>query len=147
MVEKLLVQVDVLSRNPPIGRNYGESLVDDDGEFVLDMCDYGIGAVLSQVQEGDEKVVAYASRTLTRTDKKLLVTRKELFAVLFFLCFFSSSFVFAYSGDIFELGPIITVYNGCAAHPSLSVNKLGGAKTHERARFYYRASPRPPLCK
>jgi hypothetical protein len=41
----------------------------DQGDFIVDTdaCDYGIGAVLSQIQEGEEKVLAYASRTLNKS--------------------------------------------------------------------------------
>ena len=44
------------------------------GEFVLDTdaSNYAIGAVLSQIQDGDERVIAYASRTLNASEKKLL---------------------------------------------------------------------------
>ena len=55
--------------------------------FVLDTdaSDIGIGAVLSQLQEdGSERVIAYASRVLTRPERRYCVTRKELLAVVFF---------------------------------------------------------------
>ena len=57
-----------------------------EGEFVLDTdaCDFGIGAVLSQVQNGEEKVISYASRTLGKAERKYCVTRKELLAVIYF---------------------------------------------------------------
>ena len=42
----------------------------------------GIGAVLSQVVEGKERVVAYASRILSRTERKYCATRRELLAVV-----------------------------------------------------------------
>ena len=45
----------------------------------------GIGAVLSQVYEGTERVVAYASRSLTKAERKHCVTRKELLAVVVFI--------------------------------------------------------------
>lgn len=40
----------------------------DEGEYILDTdaCDVRIGAVLSQVQECEEKVISYGSRTLNR---------------------------------------------------------------------------------
>lgn len=52
--------------------------------FILhtDACDTGIGAVLSQVQEGVEKVIAYYSRTLSKPERRYCVTRKELLAVV-----------------------------------------------------------------
>ena len=42
----------------------------------------GIGAVLTQDYEGNEKVIAYASRILTEAEKKFSVTEKELLAIL-----------------------------------------------------------------
>ena len=44
-----------------------------------------IGAVLSQEIDGAEIVVAYGSRTLTKTERKYCVTRKELLAVVHFV--------------------------------------------------------------
>ena len=43
----------------------------DDGEYILDTdaSDLAIGAALSQLQNGQEKVVAYASRTMNRAEK------------------------------------------------------------------------------
>ncbi len=55
-----------------------------EGEFRLDTDASGcaIGAVLSQMLDGQERVVAYFSRTLTRSEKNYCVTRKELLAVV-----------------------------------------------------------------
>lgn len=52
--------------------------------FVLDTdaSGVGIGAVLSQVQKGEERVIAYASRTLTKPERRYCVTRRELLAVV-----------------------------------------------------------------
>ena len=63
---------------------------DMNSQFILDTdaCGEGIGAVLSQVREGKERVVAYASRALTKTEKKYCVTRKELLAVITFVKYF-----------------------------------------------------------
>ncbi|KAL5469070.1 hypothetical protein EMCRGX_G030262 [Ephydatia muelleri] len=53
-------------------------------EFILDTdaCGEGLGAVLSQAIEGEEKVVAYASKTLTRTERKYCATRREMLALV-----------------------------------------------------------------
>ena len=56
-------------------------------QFVLDTdaSDTCIGAVLSQVDgEGQERVVAYGSRLLTKPERQYCVTRRELLAVVTF---------------------------------------------------------------
>ena len=55
--------------------------------FLLDTdaSDSGIGAVLSQLDDdGNERVVAYASRLLTKPERRFCVTRRELLAVVVF---------------------------------------------------------------
>ena len=47
-----------------------------------------IGAVLSQVQNGEEKVIAYGSRALTKCERAYCVTRKELLLVYYFCKYF-----------------------------------------------------------
>jgi len=66
------------------------SMPDDFGEFRLDTdaSNKSIGAVLSQVQDGEEKVIAYASRMLITPERNYCVTRKELLAVVYFTGFF-----------------------------------------------------------
>ena len=63
----------------------------ESGKFILDTdaCDLSIGAVLSQEQDGQEKVIAYASRSLSKQEKKYCVTRKALLAVVFFCKYFT----------------------------------------------------------
>lgn len=49
-----------------------------------------IGAVLSQIQDGEERVIAYASRTLSKSEKNYCVTRRELLAVVFYVKHFKA---------------------------------------------------------
>ena len=59
--------------------------------FILDTDASGtaVGAVLSQVQDDREKIVAFASRSLTKAERKYCVaTRKELLAVVHFTKYF-----------------------------------------------------------
>ena len=52
--------------------------------FILDTdtSGVGIGAVLSQKQDDKERVVAYYSRVLTKSERNYCVTRRELLAVV-----------------------------------------------------------------
>ena len=53
-------------------------------DFIVDTdaSDSGIGGVLSQVQDGQEQVIAYYSKTLSKAEKNYCVTRRELLAVV-----------------------------------------------------------------
>ena len=63
--------------------NFNESFILD-----TDASNFAIGAVLSQNIDGQEKVAAYASRALTKSERKYCVTRKELLAVVYFVKYF-----------------------------------------------------------
>ena len=54
------------------------------GEFVLDAdsSDVAAGAVLSQLQEGQEKVIAYGSKAFSAEERNYCVTRRELLAIV-----------------------------------------------------------------
>lgn len=55
-----------------------------EGDFILDTdCSgHGLGAVLSQVQNGQEKVISYYSKVLSKSERNYCVTRRELLAVV-----------------------------------------------------------------
>ena len=57
----------------------------DEGPFILDTdaSNTGIGAVLLQVQGGEELVIAYASHTLNEAERNYCTTKKELLAVVY----------------------------------------------------------------
>ena len=57
------------------------------GSFVLDTdaSNESIGAVLSQIQNNEEVVIAYGSRTLSSSERNYCVTRKEMLAMVHFV--------------------------------------------------------------
>jgi hypothetical protein len=59
-------------------------------EFILDtgVSNISIGAALSQKINDEERPIAYASRTLTKSERQNCVTRKELLAVVYFSKYF-----------------------------------------------------------
>jgi len=60
------------------------AMPNDTDPFLLDTdtSDVSIGAVLSQVRNGIERVIAYASRSLSKPERNYCVTRKELLAIV-----------------------------------------------------------------
>jgi hypothetical protein len=58
-----------------------------DDMFILDtdVSAYEIGAVLSQLQDGKEAVIAYGSKTLSRSQMGYCTTYQELLAVVTFV--------------------------------------------------------------
>ena len=56
----------------------------DRGDFILDTdaSDVGMGAVLSQFQDGVERVIIYFSKTFSKCEIIYCVTRRELLAIV-----------------------------------------------------------------
>jgi len=57
----------------------------DDGSYVLDTnaSNSGLGVVMSQPRDGEEKVILYASRLLSKAEHNYDITKKELLAVVY----------------------------------------------------------------
>ena len=53
-------------------------------QYILDTdaSAFGLGAVLSQIQDGKERVIGYFSKTMSPEERNYCVTRKELLAVV-----------------------------------------------------------------
>ena len=58
-------------------------MIRPEGRLIVDTdaSDYAIGAVLSQVQDGEERVLAYHSKTLNDAQTRYCTTKKELLAM------------------------------------------------------------------
>lgn len=65
----------------PISAYPSEDTMD---QFILDTdaSNFGIGGVLSQIQDGQEKVIGYYSKSLNKAERSYCVTRRELLALL-----------------------------------------------------------------
>jgi len=63
------------------------ALPKDEGIYVLDTdaSNFSIGVVLSQNQDGEEQAIAYASKTLSRSEMNYCVTRREMLAVVYYM--------------------------------------------------------------
>ena len=59
----------------------------DEGRYILDTdaSETSIGAVLAQVQNGEEMIIAYASHTYNKSERNYCTTMKELRAVVYFI--------------------------------------------------------------
>ena len=55
------------------------------GRYILttDASNYSIGAVLTQIQDGTERVIAYSSKMLSKTERNYCITRKELLSIVY----------------------------------------------------------------
>ena len=95
-------------------------------QFVLDThaSDDGIGAVLSQVQGGDEKVLAYYSKTLSKSERRYCVTRKELLAVVTSI----RHFIITCMASASSCEAITVHYNGCLVSKNQRVRWPAGWK-------------------
>lgn len=64
--------------------------MNEGGLFYLDTdaSGTGIGAVLSQMQAGRERVIAYASRGMNKAERNYCITEQELLAVIYFIQYF-----------------------------------------------------------
>ncbi len=75
---------------------------DHKGEFIVDTyaSNYAIGAILSQVQDGKERFIMYRSKGLEGSQQKWCTTRRELWAIVYFV---TNQFSFYLQGRNFTL--------------------------------------------
>ena len=80
--EKSFIQIKEALCKPPL-----LALPDNTNDFVLDTdaSNNAIGCVLSIIRDGEEHVVAYGSRALSKAECNYCTTKKELLAVVHFL--------------------------------------------------------------
>ncbi|KER30878.1 hypothetical protein T265_02804 [Opisthorchis viverrini] len=86
------------SHKPPVmlHSDYKRMIMPDDtskvaGSFILDTdaSDVAIGAALSQLfPDGQERVIAYGSRTLDKSERRYSTTRREMLSLVYFVQYF-----------------------------------------------------------
>ena len=87
-----------------------------------DASDKGLGAVISQVQGGKERVIAYAARALSKADGNYSTTQKELLALVWGTEHFETYLM----ADDFLLGLTIVLYSGYRISRILGVRLPAG---------------------
>lgn len=100
------------------------ALPNDDEDYVLDTDASGvsIGAVLSQMQDGQEKVICYGSRVCSLAEQNYDVTRRELLAITYFLKHYRKYLL----GRKFIQELIMLRSSGSGRPPLRSVNRPDG---------------------
>jgi transposase InsO family protein len=76
-----------LTSSPILGFPRDGTFEGEEGRYILDTdaSGTGLGAVLSQIQEGEERVIAYGSHTMSTSQRNYCTTRRELLAVVVFV--------------------------------------------------------------
>ena len=117
------------------------SLPIDGASYVLDTdaSNVAIGAVLSQIQSGEEKVIAYASRHLTRRERNYCTTRKELLAVVFYIRYFRC-YLLGNNGP-FRLRTDHAAILWLRMIPSLLGSKPAGSRFSRNSIFRWNTTP------
>ena len=65
-----------------------------ESDFIIDTdARDGIAAMFSQVQEGEERILAYASHKLSKPERNNCVTHRELLAVVEYLKYFKRQYI------------------------------------------------------
>jgi hypothetical protein len=83
--------------------------VDDEGWILdTDASGFALGAVLSQVQDGVERVIRYASKNLSIEQRRYCTTKRELLGATWAL----RSFRYYLQGDTAYYGPTTRVCDG-----------------------------------
>ncbi len=96
-------------------------------EFILqtDASDYGLGAVLCQEINGDERVIAYASKSLNKAQKNYMTSDKECLAIIYGVKNFRT----------YLIGRKFTLYTDHAALQFLQTMKLNRDLSGRLSRY------------
>ena len=95
-------------------------------KFVLDTdaSAFGIGGVLSQVHDGQERVIAYGSRVINKAERNYCVTRRERLAIVVFVRMFHHYLVGAqFSLQTDHTGTVLALWDEKSGGPTRTLGR------------------------
>jgi hypothetical protein len=94
-------------------------------QLATDASPYGMGAVLSHTMDnGEERPVVYASRTLTKTEQNYSQLEKEALALIFAVRKFHSYIYGRRFSLVTDHKPLVTIFGPKTGIPSLAAQRL-----------------------
>lgn len=92
----------------------------------MDTLPFGLGAILSQIEEGVEKSISYASRSLTPAEKQYSQIQKEPTTIIFGIRKFHHYLYGITDASVLRIDhkPLLSIFHPSKGVPEVSANRL-----------------------